>query len=174
MYVCIKNATICLVFSSVAQSCLTLRPRGLQHARPLCPSLTPGAYSNSCPLSRWCHPTISSSVIPFSSYLQSFPASGSFPMSQFFASGGQSIGVSASASVSPSNEYSGLISFRIDRFDFLVVQVLSKIFLVKGGGRAVFITDIMFRNSVLYWVFLLHHLNLFYKNILKSCFLENI
>ena len=71
-------------------------------------------------------------------------------MNQFFASDGQSIGVSASASVSPSNEYSGLITFRIDRFDFLVVQVLSKIFLVKGGGRAVFITDIMFRNSVLY------------------------
>ena len=71
----------------------------LQHARPPCPSPTPGVYSNSCPLSRWCHPAISSSVIPFSSHLQSFPASESFPMSQFFTSGGQSIGVSASASV---------------------------------------------------------------------------
>ena len=78
----------------------SLRPHGLQHARPLCPSPTPGVYSNSCPLSWWCHPTISSSVIPFSSCLQSFPASGSFPMSQFFASGGQSIGASASASAS--------------------------------------------------------------------------
>ena len=79
----------------------SLWPHGLQHARPPCPSPTPGAYSNSCPSSRWCHPTISSSVIPFSSCLQCFQASGSFPMSPFFASGGQSIGVSASASVLP-------------------------------------------------------------------------
>ena len=77
----------------------SLRPHGLQHARPPCTSPTPGACSNSCPSSQWCHPFISSSVIPFSSCLQSFLASGSFPMSQFFASGGQSIGVSASASV---------------------------------------------------------------------------
>ena len=81
----------------------SLRPHGLQHTRPPCPSPTPGAYSNSCPLSRWCHPTISSSVIPFSSHLHSFPASGSFPMSQFFTSGGQSIGVSASAWALPMN-----------------------------------------------------------------------
>ena len=81
----------------------SLWPRGLQHTRPPCPSPTPGAYSNSCPLSQWCHPTISSSVVPFSSCLQSFPASRSFPMSQFFPSGGQSIGVSASASVLPMN-----------------------------------------------------------------------
>ena len=79
----------------------SLRPRGLQHARPPCPSPTPEVYSDSCPLSRWCHPTISSSVIPFFSRLQSFPASGSFQMSQFFTSGGQSIGVSASTSVLP-------------------------------------------------------------------------
>ena len=78
----------------------------VQHARPPCPSPTPRVHSNSCPLSRWCHPAVSSSVIPFSSCPQSFPASGSFPMSQFFASGGQSIGVSASASVLP--EYSAL------------------------------------------------------------------
>ena len=93
--------------SSVQFSCSVvsdfLRPHGLQHARLPCPSPTPGAYSNSCPLSRWCHPTISSSVVPFSSHLQSFPASGSFQMSQFLASGGQSIGVSASASVLPMN-----------------------------------------------------------------------
>ena len=81
----------------------SLRSYGLQHARPHCPSPTPGVYPNSCPLSRWCHPTISSSVIPFSSFLQSFSASGSFPMSQTFTSGGQSIGVSASASVLPMN-----------------------------------------------------------------------
>ena len=76
-----------------------LRPHGLQHARLPCPSPTPRACSNSCPSSRWCHPTISSSVVPFSSCLQSFPASGSFQMSQFIASGGQSIGVSASTTV---------------------------------------------------------------------------
>ena len=79
-----------------------LRPRGLQHARPPCLSPTPRVYLNSCPLSWWCHPTNSSSVIPFSC-LQSFPASASLPMSQFFASGDQSTGVSASASVLPMN-----------------------------------------------------------------------
>ena len=78
------------------------RPYALQHTRPPCPSPTPGVYPNSCPLSWWCHPTISSSVVPFSC-LQSFPASGSFQMSQLFASGGQSIGVSASTSVFPMN-----------------------------------------------------------------------
>ena len=79
----------------------SLRPHGLQDARPPCPSPTPRACSNSCLSSWWCHPTISSSVVPFSSHLQSLPSSGSFPVSQFFASGGQSIGVSASASVLP-------------------------------------------------------------------------
>ena len=78
----------------------SLWPRGLQHTRLPCPSSSPGACSNSCPLSQWCHPTISSSV---ASCLQSFPASGSFPMSHLFPSGGQSIGVSASASVLPMN-----------------------------------------------------------------------
>ena len=81
----------------------SLQSHGLQHARLPCPWPTLGAYSNSCPLSRWCYSTISSSVVPFSSHFQSFPASGSFPMSQFFTSGGQSIGVSASASVLPMN-----------------------------------------------------------------------
>ena len=81
----------------------SLQPHGLQHARHPCPSPTLRAYSNSCPLSRWYHPTISSSVVTFSSCLQSFPASGSFPMSQFFESGGQSIGVSAWTSVLPVN-----------------------------------------------------------------------
>ena len=73
------------------------RPHSLQHARLHCPSQSPGTCSNSCPLSQWCHPTISSSVVPFSSHLQSFPTSGYFPMSSLFASGGQSIGASASA-----------------------------------------------------------------------------
>ena len=82
-------------------SVVSLWPHGLQHARLPCSSPTPGACSNSCPLSWWCHPTILSSVIPFSSCFQSFPASGSFPMSQLFISGGQSIGASASASVLP-------------------------------------------------------------------------
>ena len=81
----------------------SLRHHGLQHARLPCPSPAPGAYSNSCPSSLWCHSTISSSVITFSSCLQPFPASGSFPMSQFFTSGGWSIGVSTSASVLPMN-----------------------------------------------------------------------
>ena len=102
MYECIY---ICI--SSVQFSCSvmsdSLWPHGLQHTRPPCPPLTPRVYSNSCPLSQWCHPTISFSVAPFSSCLQSCPASGSFPMSQFFASGGQSIGVSTSASVLPKN-----------------------------------------------------------------------
>ena len=89
-----------LQFSSVQS---LSRPHGLQHAWLACPSPTLRAYSNLCPSLWWCHPTISSSVIPFSSSLQSFPVSGSFPMSQFCASGGQSIGVSASASVLPMN-----------------------------------------------------------------------
>ena len=89
-------------FSSPAMS-NSLRPHRLQHARPPCPSPTPRVYSNSCPLSWWCHPTISSSVIPFSSCFQSFPTSGSFLVSQFFSLGGQSIGISASASVLPMN-----------------------------------------------------------------------
>ena len=94
---------ICIQFSSVTQSCPTLWPHEPQHTRPPCPSPTPGVYPNSCPLSWWYHPTISSSLIPFSSHLQTFPASGSFQMSRLFASGGQSIRVSASTSVLPMN-----------------------------------------------------------------------
>ena len=102
---CLKQDLILLhsvQFISVTQLCLTLRPHGLQHARLPCPSPTPRACSNSRPSSWWCHPTISSSVGLFSC-LQSFPASGSFPMSQFFASGGQSFAVSPSTSVLPVN-----------------------------------------------------------------------
>ena len=89
--------------SIVSHSCVATVSHEPQYARPPCPSPTPGVHPNPCPLSRWCHPTISSSVVPFSSCPQSFPASGSFPMSQLFASGGQSIGVSASTSVLPMN-----------------------------------------------------------------------
>ena len=99
--------SIPLNISSVQFGCSvksdSLWPHGLQHARPPCPSPTPGAYSHSCASTRWCHPTISSSVLPFSSRLHSFPTSGSLPVSQFFPSGGQSFGVSASASVLPMN-----------------------------------------------------------------------
>ena len=94
---------ILVQFSSIVQSCPTLPSHESQHARPPCPSPTPGVHPNPCPLSWWCDPTILSSVIPFSSYPQSFPASGAFQMSQLFTSGGQSIGVSASASVLPMN-----------------------------------------------------------------------
>ena len=98
---------IILLFNQCSGSVVSnsLRPHELQHARPPCPSPTPGVYSNSCPLSQWCHPTISSSVIPFSSCPQSFSPSGSFQMSQLFVSGGQSMGVSASASVLPMNTH---------------------------------------------------------------------
>ena len=97
----------------------SLWPHGLQYTRPPCPSPTPGVHPNPCPLCRWCHPTISSSVVPFSSCPQSFPASGSFQMSQLSTSGDQSIGVSASTSA---NEHPGLIFFRMDWLDLLVVQ----------------------------------------------------
>ena len=117
--ICKVWSHICI--SSVQFSCLVmsnpLQTRGLQHARLPCPSPAPEAYSNSCPSSQWCHPTISSSVFPFSC-LQSFPASGAFPMSQFFTSGGQSIGVSTSASVLPKNIQDW---FPLGWFDLLVV-----------------------------------------------------
>ena len=117
---------VCVILS-VQLSCSvvsdSLQPHGLQHARLRCPSPTPGACSDSRPLSWWCHPIISSSVITFSSCLQLFPALGSFPMSQFFASAGQSIGVSASASVLPMNiqdwfplGWTGLISLQSKGF----------------------------------------------------------
>ena len=139
----------------------SLRPHGLQHTRRPCPSATlfnsSALYSNSCPLSRWCHPTISLSVIPFSSCLQSFPASGSFQMSQFFTSGGQIIGASASASVLPMNiqdwfplGWTGWISLGLSRvfptpqlksihssvYLFLKVQLIYKVVLVSGTEKS--------------------------------------
>ena len=112
----------------------SLQPHGLQHTRPPCPSTTPGVYSNPCPLSPWCHSTISSSVVPFSR-LQSFPASESFLMSRLFASGGQSIGASASA-ISASSEYSGLISFKTDWFVLLTIQGTLKGLLQHHSSKA--------------------------------------
>ena len=103
LYFCYYILHLHVSFFSPSVMSDSLWPHGLQHTRLSCPSPTPGVYSNSCPLSWWCHPTISSSVASFSSSLQSFPASGSFPMSQFFTLGGQSIGASASASVLPMN-----------------------------------------------------------------------
>ena len=110
-------------------------PHGLRHTWPPCPSPTPRAYPNACPLSWWCHPTISSSVLPFSYCLQSFPASGCFPVSQFFESGDQNIG-SFSFNISPSNEYSGLISFRVDWLDLLAVQGTLKSLLQHHSSKA--------------------------------------
>ena len=127
---------ICSIQFSRSVMSDSLWPHEPQHARPPCPSPTRRVYSNSCPLSQRCHPTISSSAVLFSSCLQSFPASVSFPVSQFFASGGQSIGVSASIFISPSNEYSGLISFRIDWLDLLAVQGTLKSLLQHHSSKA--------------------------------------
>ena len=121
------------LFSSSVMSD-SLWPHGLQPTRLPCPSPSCEACSNSCPLSWWCHPSISSSVVPFSSSLQSFPASGSFPISHFFASRGQSIGASAPASVLPMNIHD-LISFGL-WFDLLAVQGAFKSFLQHHSSKA--------------------------------------
>ena len=125
-YSCLGNLVERGAFSSVQFSCSvvshSLWPHGLQQTRPPCPSPTPGVYSSSCPLSQWCHPTISSSVVPFSSRLQSFPASGSF---QWVSSSLPIRGPkywSFSFIISPSNEYSGLISLKIDWLNLIAVQ----------------------------------------------------
>ena len=122
---------ICCCCCSVTQLSNSLRSHGLQHDRLPCLSLSPGVFSNSYPLNQWCHPTISSSVIPFASYLQSFPVSGSFPMSQLFQSGGQSIG--ASASILPKNiqdwfplELFGLISLLSKRLSRIFSSTLTQ------------------------------------------------
>ena len=105
----------------------SLQPHGLQHASVPCPSPTPGAYSKSCPLRQWCQPTISSSVVPVSSSLQPFPASGSFPVSRFFPSGGQAIGASASASILPMN-IQGWFSLGLTGLISLQSKGLSRVF----------------------------------------------
>ena len=122
---CLMLLVISLVQSTYSVMSISLQPHGLQHARLPCPSPTPEAYPNSCPLSWWCHPTISSSVLPFSSHLQSFPASGSFQMNQLFASGYQSIGVSASNH-----------SSRMDWFNLLAVQGTFKSLLQHHSSKA--------------------------------------
>ena len=118
-----------------------LQPHELQHARPPCPSPTPGVHPNSCPLSRWCHPVISSSVVPFSSCPQSLPASGSFPMSQLFSWGGQSTGVSASASVLPMNtqdwspfEWTGWLSLQSKGLSSLLQHHSSKASILQRSA----------------------------------------
>ena len=111
----------------------SLRPHESQQARPPCPSPTPGVHSKSCPSSQWCHPAISSSVVPFSSCPQPLPESGSFSMSQLFAWGGQSIGISALASVLP---IPGVISFRMDWLDLLAVQGTLKSLLQHHSSKA--------------------------------------
>ena len=121
----------------------SLQPHGLQHARPPCPSPTPRVYSNSCASTQWCHPTISTSVIPFSSSRQSFPESGSFLMSHFFTSGGQSIGASASTSVLPMNIR--LISFKMEWLDLLAVQGTLKSILQHHNSKAsIFLCSTLF------------------------------
>ena len=159
-------------FSSVQFSCsvmsYSLWPHELQHDKPPCPSPTPGVYSNSCPLSQWCHPTISSSVIPFSCS-QSFPASGSFPMSQLFTSGGQSIGVSSSTSALPMNiqdwfplgwtgciyhitgaQWKGLFAISENILGFIVSFLLLFFFLfVSSSWPFGFVTGLIFARASL-------------------------
>ena len=127
-----------IFFSQFSRSVMSnsFRPHGLQHTRLPCSSPSPRACSNSCPLSWWCHPTISSSVVPFSCP-QSFPPSGSFPTSQFFASGDWSIGASASASVLPMNIQDWFpLGFRIDWLDLLAVQGILKSLLQHHSSKA--------------------------------------
>ena len=135
-FINVWKCSVCRSFSSDQFGCSvvshSLPPNGLQHARLLCPSPSRGACSNSCLLSQWCHPNISSSVITFSSYLQSFPASGSFPASQLFALGGQIIGASASASILPMNiqdwfplGFTGWISLQSKGLSFPTSQLKS-------------------------------------------------
>ena len=126
------------MFSSVQFNCSvvsnSLRHHEPQHARPSYPSQTPRVHTNPCPLSRWCHPTISSSVVPFFSCPQSVPASGAFPVSQLFTSDGQSI--SFSFNIRPSNEHPGLISFRKNWLDLLAVQGTLKRLLQHHSSKA--------------------------------------
>ena len=131
----------------------SVRPHGLQHARPPCPSPSPGACSNSCPVSQWCHPAISPSAVPFSSCLQSFPASGSFPLSQYCTSCGQS-----SLSTSPSNEYSGLISFSIELLDLTVQEALKGLLQYHGSKASIL------QHSAFFMVQLSHPYSFIYLN----------
>ena len=134
----------CFIQFSLSVMSYSFRPHGMQHTRPSCLSPAPGVYSNTCSLCQRCHPTISSSVVPFSSRRRSFPASGSFQMSQFFASGGQSIYQSFSFNISPSNEYSQLISFRMDWLDLLAAQGTLKSLLQHHNSKAIILQPLTF------------------------------
>ena len=152
-------------FSSVqfSHSVVSLRPHESQHARPPCPSPTPGVHPNSCPSSRWCHPAISSSVVPFSSCPQSLPGSESFPMSQLFPWGGQSTGVSALASFLPKKEWSVLLFVDSLTVIIFVVYFLFSVFLLSSKSYVVsFIVTFLpwvllsllwtrFRNAISHW-----------------------
>ena len=136
LWTCFSKFTWQLVQFSHSVVSDSLWPHEPQHARPPCPSPTPGAHPKPCPLNQWCHPTISSSVVPFTFCPQSFPASGSFPMSQLLTSGGQSIGVSASTSVLPMNTQDWWISFGMDWLDLLAVQGTLKSLLQHHSSKA--------------------------------------
>jgi len=125
--ICNLKSPLAIRSNQISRSIVSnsLRPHELQHARPSCPSPTPGVHWDSCPSSQWCRPAISSSVVPFSSCPQSLPVSESFPMSQLFTWGGQSTGVSALVSFLP-KEHPGLISFRMDWLDLLAIQGMLK------------------------------------------------
>ena len=125
----------------------SLQPHGLQDSWPPCPSPTPKVYPNSCPLSQWCHPTISSSIIPFSSHFQSFPSSASFPMSQSVLCIRWPKYWSFSFNISPSNEYSGLISFRMDWLDILAIQWTLKSLLQHHSSKASILLALSFLYS---------------------------
>ena len=131
IYTCIFSQLSVQFSRSVVSD--SLQPHELQHARPPCLSPTPGVHSNSCPLSRWCQPAISSSVVPFSSCPQSLPASESFPMSQLFTRGGQSIGVSALASFLPKNTYISHLSFK--KHLFLLCEVIGGWTVILKRGK---------------------------------------
>ena len=155
----LKNPSV--QFSSAAQSCPTLQPHGLQHARHPCPSPAPRAYSDSCPSSQWCYPTISSSVVPFSSHFQSFPASVSFPVSQVLHIRWPKYW-SFSFIISLSNEYSGLISLRMDWLDLLAVQGTLKSFLQHHNWKAsiLWCSAYLWSNSYIHaWLLKKHSFN---------------
>ena len=158
-WVPLKACLCCLYLEDIAldavvvqslSSAYSVQPCDVQHARLPCPLPSPGVCSNSCPLSWWCHPTISFSIDPFSSYPQSFPPSGTFPLSWLFASGGQSIGALASASVLPMS-IQGWFFFRIDWFDLLAVQGTLKSLLQHHSSKA-----LVLGHSASFVVHLLH------------------
>jgi len=141
-----KTCLFVPIYSFIQSVVAHLRPHGLQHTRLPCPSLFPRVCSNSGPLSRWCHPTVSSSVAPFSSCPQSFPASGSFPRSRLFSSGGQSIGASASASVLPMN-IQGWFPLGLSGLIFLQSTGLSRVFSSTTVRKHQFFSASLWSNS---------------------------